>query len=348
LLRRTSVALGPLDGTIDRLFELTRHDGSAFALLSGGYGTGKTHLLLHVAARAHAEGRPVFRLSLERLDADLGNPQRHLARLIEGATVGRGNGTTPVTLPAFLDEEWRQDRGLSSIQDDLRALAEDPGEVAEAARRLIDVLQRASNPAAARSHGRGWLLGRDLQTKPGQPSYRRDAYRRFLLWLALLERRTRIGGPVILLDEAENLFAGGASKPERRTALRTLAFYCGGHVPRAAVFLAVTPDALRSLRAEAPELVALVGTQKTTLPAEDVAMLQRRLKHATPVEAPALGFSERRELCDRLREVHEDARGSIRDLGFGPFADALARSDLPVRMLVRTVMIRLERVAFTP
>ncbi|HPG50323.1 MAG TPA: hypothetical protein PLL11_07115, partial [Spirochaetota bacterium] len=56
LLRRTSVALGPLDTTVDRLFELTRHDGSAFALLSGAYGTGKTHLLLHIAARAHAEG----------------------------------------------------------------------------------------------------------------------------------------------------------------------------------------------------------------------------------------------------------------------------------------------------
>ena len=346
-LRRTSVALAPLDRTVDRLFELTRHDGSAFALLSGAYGTGKTHLLLHIAARAHAEGRPVFRLSLERLDADLGNPQRHFARLIEGATLGRGDQGAPLSLPAWLDAEWADDRGLSSVIGDVVALAEDGGEVGEAARRLLEVIRRAGPVEAARRHARGWLHGRDLLTKPGQPTYRRDAYRRFLLWLALLERRTHVTGPVLLLDEAENLFSGGASRAERRTALRTLAFYCGGHVPRAAVFLAVTPEALQSLRAEAPELVAIVGAQKTTLPAEDVAMLRSRLRLATPVEAPVLGASERRELCGRLRDLHEDARGAVRDPGFDAYADGLSRSAVTVRALVRKITTRLERAAFS-
>lgn len=347
LLRRTSVALGPLDTTVDRLFELTRHDGSAFALLSGAYGTGKTHLLLHVAARAHAEGRPVFRLSLERLDADLGNPQRHLTRLIEGATLGRGPEGGSVTLPAWLEATWTDERGLAAFAADIVALSEeDAGEATEAAIKLREVLRRATSTHQVRAFARGWLLGSDLQSKPGQPSYRRDAYRRFLLWLALLERRAKIGGPVLLLDEAENLFAGGASRPERRTALRTLAFYCGGHVPRAAVFLAVTPEALAALRQEAPELVEIVGTQKTTLPAEDVAMLRNRLKRAVPVEAPALGIQERLELCERLREVHEDARGAVRDPGFGAFADGLAKSTISVRLVVRKVMTRLERAAF--
>jgi hypothetical protein len=351
-LRRTSVALGPLDATVSRLFELTRHDGSAFALLSGAYGTGKTHLLLHIAARAHTERRPVFRLSLERLDADLGNPQRHLGRLIDTATVGQGPSQNPLPLVNWLETQWASAEGFASVLADLTALAElgrdEANEASAAATKALETVKRAKSPKGARARLLAYLTGRDLYAKPGQPTYRRDAYRRFLLWLSLLERRSQVAGPVLLLDEAENLFAGGATKPERRTALRTLAFYCGGHVPCAAVFLAVTPEALIGLRAEAPELVRSVGTQKTTLPAEDVAMLQSRLRHATPVLAPPLGFLERRALCDRLRALHTDARGPLRDETFASFADEISSANLPIRSLVRHVTLRLERLAFQP
>lgn len=349
-LRRTSVALGPLDSIVSRLFELTRHDGSAFALLSGAYGTGKTHLLLHIAARAHTERRPVFRLSLERLDADLGNPQRHLGRLIDTATVGQGPSLPPIALLAWLEAQWRSAEGYTSVLDDLAAIAgegkDEANEASAAAHKALETVKRAKSAKGARARLSSFLTGRDLYAKPGQPTYRRDAYRRFLLWLALLERRSQITGPVLLLDEAENLFAGGATMPERRTALRTLAFYCGGHVPCAAVFLAVTPEALVGLRAETPELVRSVGAQKTTLPAEDVAMLQSRLRHAAPVEAPPLGFLERRALCDRLRSLHTDARGPVRDDTFAAFADELSSSKVPVRTLVRQVTLRLERAVF--
>jgi formate dehydrogenase len=36
---------------------------------------------------------------------------------------------------------------------------------------------------------------------------------------------------VLLIDEAENLYRGGTSRLERRTALRSLSFYCGGMLP---------------------------------------------------------------------------------------------------------------------
>ena len=39
--------------------------------------------------------------------------------------------------------------------------------------------------------------------------------------------------PVLILDEAENLYRVGVSRPERRTALRSLAHYCGGALLRA-------------------------------------------------------------------------------------------------------------------
>src|SRR5258708_4102052 len=75
-----------VDARTAQLSHTASNYGSAFAVLLGDYGAGKTHHLLHLEARALAERRPVLRLAVERLDEDLGNPQRHLRRLIENAT----------------------------------------------------------------------------------------------------------------------------------------------------------------------------------------------------------------------------------------------------------------------
>ena len=91
----------------------------------------------------------------------------------------------------------------------------------------------------------------DLVDKPASASYRKDAYARLQLWLDLLARLEGCEGPVLIVDEAENLYRMGVSRSERRTALRSLAHYCGGALPRATVILAVTPDTLTALRDEA-------------------------------------------------------------------------------------------------
>ncbi len=80
-------------------------------------------------------------------------------------------------------------------------------------------------------------------------------------------------GPVVILDEAENLYRAGVSRAERRTALRSLGFYCGGALPRACVVLAITPETLTLLREEASELLDEIADQSTLLPVEDIAML---------------------------------------------------------------------------
>ena len=129
-----SVGHEEIDKAIDGLFELSAMEGSVFALLSGAYGSGKTHLLLHLAARARADHRPVLRLSLERLDADLGNPQRHLRRLLEQAELPLPG------LPSLLDllEVWTHTpKKLDALLAELAVIQKEGTDASPAAARVL-------------------------------------------------------------------------------------------------------------------------------------------------------------------------------------------------------------------
>lgn len=333
-----SVGMGEIDRAIDRLFAHTRLDGSVFALLVGEYGTGKSHLLLHLAARALGERRPVLRLSLERLDADLGSPQRHLSRLLEHATLP---GSGRVGLVERLDA-WTADApARAKLLDVLESLAASGEAAATAATRLLRRVRRVGRGADTRGALRALLLGADLVSKPAQPGYRLDAYGRLLLWLALLERLEGCTGPLLLIDEAENLFR--FSRVERRTALRSLAFYCGGALPSACVVLALTPDALAKLQGECDALLGEVSAQRTALPFEDAQMLQRRLSRARPIEVPAFEPRLYAQLAQRLRAVHAEVRGPSLEPGWASFVERAAASATSPRELLRVCVDRLER-----
>jgi hypothetical protein len=316
-------------------------EGSVFALLSGAYGSGKTHLLLHLAARARADRRPVLRLSLERLDADLGNPQRHLRRMLDHAELPLpGN-------PSLLDllSVWtRAPRKLERLIRELHEIQAEGTDASLAAARVLRAAgSRASKAAAVES-----LLGAvDLETKTNAANYRQDAYGRLLLWLTLLERLEGSAGPVLIIDEAENLYKGGSSRAERRTALRSLAFYCGGALPRACVVLAITPDVLPELRAEAKELLDEVGEQKTLLTWEDAGMFRRRLVRAKPLQVPVLLDEHRELLASRVRATHAAVRGSTKDPAWSDHLAALAAPGLTPREIVRRTVERLEGIWWT-
>lgn len=332
-----SVGMSELDRTIDHLFEHARMDGSVFALLVGAYGAGKSHLLLHLAARARAEQRPVLRLSLERLDADLGSPQRHLARLLEQASLPDRARSGPLDrLEAWTSTPAEVDRLIATLE----ALAAEGEAASASAQKLLRKIRGADARRALRS----LLRGADLIEKPSQPSYRRDAYGRLLLWLALLERLEGCSGPLLLIDEAENLFR--FSRVERRTALRSLAFYCGGALPRACVVLALTPEALERLQGECDALLAEVSVQRTALPFEDAQMLRHRLARARPIEVPAFEPRMYAQLADQLRALHAQVRGcpiARVDPRFGEKVEAIAAVARTPRELLRACVDRLER-----
>jgi len=331
-----SVGHEAIDRTIDELFELSRMEGSVFALLAGAYGSGKTHLLLHLAARARAEKRPVLRLSLERLDADLGNPQRHLRRMLEQAEL-----PLPGT-PSLLDllSVWvRSQRRLDALLRELSAIQAEGTDASAAAARVLRAAAASKSKAAAVE---GVLGAIDLERKANAPNYRQDAYGRLLLWLTLLERLEGCAGPVLMIDEAENLYKGGSSRSERRTALRSLAFYCGGALPRACVVLAITPDVLPELRAEAKELLDEVSEQRTLLTWEDAAMFRRRLVKAKPQTVPLLLDAHRELLAGRVRKTHAAVRGHTKDPRWAEHVAAMESPDVTPRELVRRTIERLE------
>lgn len=343
-----TVGLEDVDARIDQLFSTAANDGSVFAVLVGEYGAGKTHHLLHLEARALAARRPVLRLAVERLDEDVGNPQRHLRRLLESAVLppvgapGRGargpvsSGTVFGRLDAWLASTTTR----AELTKALAALEEGDTEVAgHASSCLVDGVIDARALVTM-------LSALDLVDRPGAASYRRDAYRRLLLWLELLARVDGCEGPVVILDEAENLYRPGVSRSERRTALRSLGFYCGGAIPRACVVLAVTPDTLVSLREEAGALLDEIEEQVTLLPQEDVAMLRRRLLRARPLEVKRLDAAQRRELAERVRLIHGKVRGKVSDPDWEAWLERAQRQSATPRELLRRAVERLERLAF--
>ena len=329
-----------VDGRIAQLFETASNDGSVFAVLLGEYGAGKTHHLLHLEARALAERRPVLRLAVERLDEDLGNPQRHLRRLIESATFP---GKRPVGFLEQLEAWLAKPAARKRLRHALDAVFEAHDETARPAARAV---AGAPDDEVDDDAVREIFGALDLVDKPSSPSYRKDAYARLHLWLDVLERLEGCAGPVLILDEAENLYRVGVSRAERRTALRSLAHYCGGALPRATVVLAVTPDTLEALREEAGALLDEIEEQATLLPSEDVAMLRRRLLRARPIRVTKLGPSALETLAEQARSLARDVRGKHVDRRIGAFLErAVKDSDTP-RDLLRRVMLREERIAW--
>lgn len=341
-LPELTIGMEAIDARIEQLFAHASNDGSVFAVLVGEYGAGKTHHLLHVEARALADQRPVLRLAVERLDEDLGNPQRHLRRLIEGAVLPLRRRASPIDR---LESWLRTPATRKRVHASLRAIAEGQGEGARAAERALRGASEDDVDEGAVIETLGAL---DLVEKPSNPSYRKDAYARLHLWLDLLARLEGCEGPVVILDEAENLYRAGVSRSERRTALRSLGFYCGGSLPRACVVLAVTPDTLEALREEAGALLDEIEEQATLLPQEDVAMLRRRLLRARPIPVAKLGKDDLATLAEQARRVARTVHGSRRaDPEWDAAAARFVKESSTPRALLRRVALREERLAWT-
>lgn len=331
-----SVGHERIDRAIDRLFAHSEMAGSVFQVLVGEYGSGKTHLLMHLAERALSQGHPVFWLNLERLSLDLGNPQRHLTRLLEHSVLPRRNRPSALERASV----WtRSPAKLRALRTALKEIAQGSSEEAAAAKKALLIADSAKDPGRALEN---FLRADDLTKKSSAPAYRQEAYRRLLLWLELLRRLDECEGPVLLIDEAENLYTTGLSHAGRRSALRTLSVYCGGFLPSACVMLAMTPTAFAELRKEAGSLLNELKDVASTLDCEDAALFKRRLARLEPEAVPAFTKAMRQELAERVRSNHRAVRGPV-DV---PHWDALVREAIrnapSPRALVRQLVDELE------
>lgn len=331
-----SVGHERIDRSIDRLFQHASMSGSVFQALCGEYGSGKTHLLLHLADRALRSGRPVFWLNLERMNLDLGNPARHLHRVIEQSVLPlRGR---PSALSRLA--QWTRSRAKTQLLlTALGEIAASESAEAKAARKLLALVEGDESPGAVLE---SFLSARDLSEKSGSSAYRLDAYRRLLLWTALLREMEGAEGPVVLIDEAENLYTSGVSEAQRRSALRSLSFYCGGTLPGACVIMAMTPEALAIMRKESGALLREAASSHSTLDLEDVALFRHRLKTLKPDEVPALSSAMRRELARKVRAVHRSVRGPVEIEDWEGIVSVAVRAAGPPRLMMRALVDQLE------
>lgn len=331
-----SVGHERIDKSIDRLFHHAEMAGSVLQVLSGEYGSGKTHLLLHLAERALSQGHPVLWLNLERMNLDLGNPAKHLARVLSQSVLPKRGRPSALDRLAF----WtRSPAKLATLTQVLTEIADEDTEESKAAKKALGLAMEAEDAGSALEE---FLSARDLTTRPGSASYRLDAYRRLLLWLELLQRIEGVGGPVVLIDEAENLYTTGTSETARRSALRTLSFYCGGALPGACVVLAMTPSALSMLRKEQTSLLKNAAEVHSTLDVEDVDFFRGRLKRLTPDEVPAFSAPMRQKLAEKVRSTHKSVRGPVALEHWDELVKGLARSKVQPRVLLRTLVDELE------
>ena len=331
-----SVGQDRIDRTIDKLFEHMGMAGSVFSSLVGEYGSGKTHIMLHLAERALENNHPVFWLNLERMNLDLGNPSRHLSRLLEHSTLpirGRPSARERASV-------WtRSPAKLRQLEIALWEIAESPGQESFAALKAL----RIGDHAKDRGHAwENFLAATDLESRRSSSGYRRDAYARMLLWIELLKRLEGCEGAVVLIDEAENLYTTGAPWSVRRTALRSLSFYCSGALPASCVVMAMTPSAYLELGKETKQLLDEVDEMASTLDLEDVAVFRSRIHRLAPEQVPALTHAQRLELIEKVRRTHQSVRGKIEFDDWESHAKTLARNQTSPRLLIRTVVDELE------
>jgi hypothetical protein len=213
------------------------------------------------------------------------------------------------------------------------------GEAAIAARKGLRIAEHARDPGFALEN---FLVGADLERRAGDPIYRHDAYRRVFLWFELLARLNEIRGPVILIDEAENLYTSGRPPASRRTSLRSLAFYCGGALPGTCVILAMTPSAFEQMKGEARDLLAEAGDMDTTLDLENVERFRRSLWGLKPDPVRPLTRPEREELCEHVKRMHRSVRGALEMPSWKDDVHRAVQHHASPRTLVRAIVDTLE------
>lgn len=334
-----SVGHEKIDKSIDRLFQHAEMSGSVFQILSGEYGSGKTHLLLHLSERALENCHPVFWLNLERMNLDLGNPARHYTRVLDQSVLPvRGR-------PSALERlaHWtRSPARIRSLIEHLTIIAEGDGHESKAAKRALASLEASDQKEDAGAILENFLAGRDLQGKSSGVSYRKDAYRRLLLLVELMSRLEGLEGPVLLIDEAENLYTSGVTEPARRSALRTLSFYCGGALPGACVILAMTPPAFVEMKKESAALLRDAAEMSSTLDLEDVDLFKRRLSKLAPDDVPAFTRPMRHELAKKVRNAHKKVRGPVELQDWDALVQELVKVGGTPRALMRRLVDELE------
>jgi hypothetical protein len=314
--------------------------GSAWGIVRGDYGGGKSHALTLFADIARHEGYATCHLSADGYANALNHPQRFLPSLLASLEIPLRStyGYTDLLYDVMSDAQLaeRLSSIVSSHFDGCTSIA---SEMRMCLSRVMQLLQNnevrsdewTANLRLVTSH----LTGDSIRHLTAAPTYRRTAYN--LLSIArdlLLE--VGMKGVAIAIDETESIYTKLPNARSRQGALRVLAGLC--QFAQCRVILAVTPDAFRNIVSD----VLLTFQDTYALPIESVPNWVNALKAgAVPiVDCRPLSRAQRKELLDAVRAAYVRAYGDeFASDGFKHRWESAtqfaADSQLPVRLVVR-------------
>lgn len=325
---------------------------SAWAVVRGDYGGGKSHALTLFADVARHEGYATCHLSADGYANALNHPQRFLPSLLATLEipVRPTYGYTDLLYDVMSDAQLA-DRLSSIVHSHLDGWTSVASESRMCLARIVELIHKneghsdewTANLRLVTAH----LTGDSIRHLSATPNYRRTAYN--LLSIArdlLLE--VGIKGIAIAIDETESIYTKLPNARSRQGATRVLAALCC--FPRCRAILAVTPDAFRNIVSD----VSLTFTDSSALPIEDIAKWVNALKSgAIPIlDCRPLTGDQRKELLDTVRLAYVGAYGD--EFASGGFTQRWNKSvqlaadpQVPVRLVVRQAIDLMDSVRYS-
>jgi hypothetical protein len=325
---------------------------SAWGIVRGDYGGGKTHALTLFADMARHEGYATCHVSADGYANALNHPQRFLPSLLASLEIPLRPtyGYTDLLYDVMSDPHIAE-RLSSIVTSHLDGWTSVASETRMCLSRIVQLLQSnearsdewAANLRLVTSH----LTGDSIRHLTAAPTYRRTAYN--LLSIArdlLLE--VGMKGIAIAVDETESIYTKLPNARSRQGALRVLAGLC--EFAHCRVILAVTPDAFRNIVSD----VSLTLPDSYALPIENVPNWVNALKAGTIpiVDCRPLTREHRKELLEAVRKAY------IRAYGDQVFSDGFkqrwdrnmqlaADPHIPVRLVVRQAIDLMDSMRYS-
>jgi hypothetical protein len=302
------VTLG-FDKLGDIVDPLLNDKDSAFAVIAGDYGSGKTHTLHLVRLLASRSGFAVTTMSPVQGPSILGNPQRLVSSLIDGMECNAPDGRL-IDARGLFNKLWTASEGRRLLMDTLTELEADSEPVSLVAREA-KVYAQAAEHSDEVSYISDYIFGLTLANKGSNTGTRERAYGLLGLWSRLFQLHYGVRGLIVLFDEVETLFRPHVcpSIASRRAAYRTLAGFLGGRFHSLRALFAITPDGLQFLEAELEGQLAMVACMQSTSYQEDTRKFLLRFQTATVHSLSQPTTRELLLLGKSLRALHLSARG---------------------------------------
>lgn len=325
---------------------------SAWGIVRGDYGGGKTHVLTLFADMARHEGHATCHLSADGYANALNHPERFLPSLLASLEIPLRPtyGYTDLLYDVMSDAQFAE-RLSSIVTSHLDGWTSVASETRMCLSRIVQLLQSdeprsdewAANLKLVTSH----LTGDSIRHLSAAPTYRRTAYN--LLSIArdlLLE--VGMKGIAIAVDETESIYTKLPNGRSRQGALRVLTGLC--EVAHCRVMLAVTPDAFRNIVSD----VSLTFPDSYALPIENVPNWVNALKAGTIpiVDCRPLTREHRKDLLEAVRKAYIRAYGDqVLSDGFKQRWDRniqlAADPHIPVRLVVRQAIDLMDSMRYS-